>query len=109
MRDFELIYASELEKKQNESGALVVDIRDSEEYKKEHWPGAVNYPYNQIERGGNGLPRNRKLIFYCDHGGGSMQIAQMLGRQGFQVASVVGGYEAMKKFTKSYFKNRQNM
>ena len=38
-----------------------------------------------------------------------MQLAQMLGRQGFHVASVVGGYEAMKKFSKTYFKNPRNM
>jgi len=25
------------------------------------------------------------------------------------VASVVGGYEAMKKISKNYFKNRENM
>lgn len=109
MRDFELIYASELEKVQKESDALVVDIRQPMEYERGHWPGAVNYPYTKIERGGNRLPQNRKLILYCDHGGGSMQLAQMLGRQGFHVASVVGGYEAMKKFSKTYFKNPRNM
>ena len=52
---------------------------------------------------------NRKLILYCDHGGGSMQMARMLGEQGYHVASVVGGYEAMKKISKNYFKNRENM
>ena len=54
-------------------------------------------------------PKNRKLILYCDHGGGSMQMARMLGEQGYHVASVVGGYEAMKKISKNYFKNRENM
>ena len=42
MRDFELIYASELEKVQKESDALVVDIRQPMEYERGHWPGAVN-------------------------------------------------------------------
>ena len=28
---------------------------------------------------------------------------------GYHVASVVGGYEAMKKISKNYFKNRENM
>ena len=38
-----------------------------------------------------------------------MQMARMLGEQGYYVASVVGGYEAMKKISKNYFKNRENM
>lgn len=109
MKDFELIYASQLRAKQRESRPLVIDIRDRKEYEREHWPGAVSYPYDQLERGTVCLPKNRKLILYCDHGGGSMQMARMLGEQGYYVASVVGGYEAMKKISKNYFKNRENM
>ena len=40
MKDFELIYASQLRAKQRESRALVIDIRDRKEYESEHWPGA---------------------------------------------------------------------
>ena len=32
MKDFELIYASQLRQKQRESRALVIDIRDRKEY-----------------------------------------------------------------------------
>lgn len=109
MKDFELIYASQLRAKQRESRALVIDIRDRKEYEREHWPGAVSYPYDQLEQKTAHLPKNRKLILYCNHGGGSMQMARMLGEQGYHVASVVGGYEAMKKISKNYFKNRENM
>ena len=49
MKDFELIYASQLRAKQRESRALVIDIRDRKEYEREHWPGAVSYPYDQLE------------------------------------------------------------
>ena len=62
MKDFELIYASQLRAKQRESRALVIDIRDRKEYESEHWPGAVSYPYDQLERGTARLPKNRKLI-----------------------------------------------
>lgn len=60
MKDFELIYASQLRAKQRESRALVIDIRDRKEYESEHWPGAVSYPYDQLERGTARLPKNRK-------------------------------------------------
>lgn len=109
VKDFELIYASQLLQKQRENRALVIDIRDRDAYEREHWPGAVNYPYEMIEEGRVRLPKNRKLILYCDHGGGSMQMARMLGEQGYQVASVVGGYESIKKISKNYFKNPRNM
>lgn len=66
--------------------------------------GAVNYPYDDISRGKRYLPKGRKLILYCEHGGGSMQMARMLGQEGYQVATVVGGYEAMKKFRKTISK-----
>ena len=55
------------------------------------------------------MPKGRKLILYCEHGGGSMQMARMLGQEGYQVATVVGGYEAMKKVQENYFKNRRNV
>ena len=95
--DFTIVYASELMDRIRKSNALLVDIREKEDYEKEHWPGAVNYPYELFESGNLRLPRTRKLILYCEHGGGSMQIARMLGREGYRVATVVGGYEALKK------------
>ena len=109
MRMFEIVYASEVEKILRESHGILIDIRDSEEYRKGHWPGAINKPYNQMEQMGNRLPKNRKLILYCEHGGGSMQLARNLGREGYHVATVVGGYEAMKKVQENYFKNGQNV
>ena len=36
MKDFELIYASQLREKQRESRALVIDISDRNEYEREH-------------------------------------------------------------------------
>ena len=43
MKDFELIYASQLRAKQRESRALVIDIRDRKEYEREHWPGMISW------------------------------------------------------------------
>ena len=40
MKDFELIYASQLRQKQRESRALVIDIRDRKEYER-----AVSYTH----------------------------------------------------------------
>lgn len=95
--DFQIVYASQLQQVLRESGGVLIDIREPEDYIAGHWPGAVNYPYEMFENRSLRLPRNRKLILYCEHGGGSMQIARRLGREGYHVATVVGGYEALKK------------
>lgn len=107
--DFQIVYASQLEQVLRESRGVLIDIREPEDYQAGHWPNAVNYPYELFEQKKLRLPKNRKLILYCEHGGGSMQIARMLGRQGYQVATVVGGYEALKKVQENYFKNRRNV
>lgn len=107
--DFELVYASELDTMLKRSRGILIDIRSRQEYQKEHWPGAVNYCYEDIESGRIRLPANRKLVLYCDHGGGSMQLARNLGKEGYHVVTVVGGYEAMKKFKENYFKNWRNV
>lgn len=95
--DFQIVYASQLKQVLRESRGILIDIREPKDYKKGHWPGAVNYPYEKFEEGRLRLPKNRKLILYCEHGGGSMQIARRLGREGYLVATVVGGYEALRK------------
>lgn len=107
--DFQIVYASQLEQVLRDSRGVLIDIREPEDYQAGHWPHAVNYPYELFEHKTLRLPKNRKLILYCEHGGGSMQIARMLGRQGYQVATVVGGYEALKKVQETYFKNRRNV
>ena len=66
--DFTIVYASELMDRIRKSNALLVDIREKEDYEKGHWPGAVNYPYDDISRGKRYLPKGRKLILYCEHG-----------------------------------------
>jgi thiosulfate sulfurtransferase len=97
VKTFELVYASELEQVLREPGTLLIDIRDRESYKAGHWPGALCYPYDELEQRRVYLPKNRKLILYCEHGGGSMQMARKLGQEGYTVMTVVGGYESMKK------------
>lgn len=82
MKDFELIYASQLRQKQRESRALVIDIRDRKEYEREHWPGAVSYPYDQLERGTARLPKNRKLICTATMGEEACRWRVCLGNRG---------------------------
>ena len=42
------------------------------------------------------LPKNRPLVLYCDYGSTSLLAARKLGREGYEVYTVVGGIEAMR-------------
>ena len=46
--DFQIVYASQLKQMLRESRGILIDIREPEDYKKGHWPGAVNYPYEKF-------------------------------------------------------------
>ena len=81
--NFQVIYARDLAKVQREQRALVVDIRPKERYEKEHWPEAVNYVEGEVDFT-KVLNKKRLVIFYCQHGGGSMQMARKLGLKDFR-------------------------
>ncbi len=94
--DFRLIQPSEIEG-QVKRGAILIDVREPEEYRTFHYPNAKNIPYDRLEAWKRRLPRSRPLVLYCEHGSTSLMAARMLGREGFEVYTVIGGLEAMKK------------
>lgn len=94
---FSIIYPKDIERFRIEKRAILIDVRSREEYKRSHWSGAINYPEEEIVDYTKVLGKKRPIIIYCQHGGSSMQIARMLGKNGYETGSVVGGYEAMKK------------
>jgi thiosulfate sulfurtransferase len=99
--NFEVIYPKNLDAYLREHPAILIDVRTREEYWSGHWAGAVNYPYAEVERWEKRMPGNAVLVFYCSHGGNSMQIARRLGLQGYKTATVIGGYPAMEKWMKN--------
>lgn len=103
--NFSIIYPKDVEQLRWENRAILIDIRSREEYKKGHWKDAINFPEEEITDYTKVLSKKRFLILYCQHGGSSMQLARTLGKMGYSVGTVIGGYEAMKKIEESYFKN----
>jgi len=95
---FAIVYPKDIESLRIEKRAILIDIRSRGEYREGHWEGAINYPEEEIEDYTKVLGRRRRLILYCGHGGASMQVARILGKQGYEVGTVVGGYDAMKKY-----------
>lgn len=95
---FSVVYPKDIERLRIEKRAILIDIRSRDDYREGHWEGAINYPEEDVEDYTKILLRKRPIIVYCQHGGSSMQLARTLGRNGYDVGSVVGGFEAMRKY-----------
>lgn len=51
-----------------EKNYLLVDVRQPDEYAREHIPGAVLIPLGELETRRNELPTDRDILFYCRSG-----------------------------------------
>ncbi len=98
---FEIVYPKDIERLRIDKKAILIDIRSRNDYREGHWEGAINYPEMEVEDYTKVLTKKRPVILYCQHGGSSMQQARNLGKKGYEVGSVVGGYEAMRKYKES--------
>ena len=77
--------------------AVVLDVREPEEFERGHVPGAVNVPQSDIATRLDEIPRDRPILTICQSGMRSVRSAQFLRQQGYQnVASVVGGTAAWR-------------
>lgn len=83
-----------------EQGALLVDIRDTSEYRREHIPGARSFPLAAIQAGQEiDNPEGRPVIFHCLSGGRTAQNARALAAAAGPVPVwiLVGGINAWKR------------
>jgi hydroxyacylglutathione hydrolase len=77
--------------------AVVLDVREPEEYAQGHVPGAINLPQAELASRLEELPHDRTLLTMCRSGSRSLRAAQFLEQAGFdRVASVKGGTEAWR-------------
>lgn len=52
----------------NKQKALVIDLRDPNEFKKGHITGSDNIPYAKLNDKGNHFPKDRPIVFVCNLG-----------------------------------------
>lgn len=72
--------------------ALVVDVREPDEWAAGHAPGAVHIPMGDIPARLDELPStDASLPVICRSGGRSQRAVQWLVQQGFDVVNVDGG------------------
>ena len=82
-----------LEEYRSTPGAVLVDVREPDEFASGHIPGAVNAPLSTINQ--VSLPKDKPLFLYCLRGTRSKQAAGILKRMGYTVKSIGGisGYK----------------
>ena len=84
---------------------LLVDVREPDEHRLGHLPGAVLIPRGTIEPAADlhfpkrhpelSQARKRRVVLYCGTGGRSALACDVLQEMGFEnVASLAGGYAA---------------
>jgi rhodanese-related sulfurtransferase len=77
-----------------ENGALLLDIRESHEWRAGHAPKARHIPLGQLTRRARELPAGRLVITTCRRGHRSARAAAMLAADGRDVANLTGGMTA---------------
>ncbi|MCI5883610.1 MAG: rhodanese-like domain-containing protein [Clostridiales bacterium] len=98
---FSIISIQQLPMWLSREGTILIDLREREEYQKEHIKGAVNIPYVRWEEEKDGWKHQfSTLIFYCDRGNQSMYAAKEMNRLGYQAVSIAGGFESYRIWKK---------
>ncbi len=72
-------------------GAVVLDVRNPDEYQLGHVPGAVLIPLDQLAVRQDEIPDGDPLYVICAVGGRSLTATQALVGAGYPALSVAGG------------------
>lgn len=73
---------------------LFVDLRDPEDYQEGHFRGAVNIPYDRLEKEKKRLWGYQRIFFYCDRGNLSLMACRDMKRNGYPAVGIWGGVHA---------------
>lgn len=78
-------------KEAQDAGAMLIDVRESSEYRSGHAPGARHISVQVIERRLGEIPKERQIIVVCQSGMRSQRAAEILSSNGYKVLNVSGG------------------
>src|SRR6185437_1073096 len=71
--------------------ALLLDVREPDEWCIEHAPGAVLLPTGRVNDRRDELPRDRRIVVVCRSGGRSAAVTASLRRSGYDAVNLAGG------------------
>lgn len=79
-------------------GAVLLDVRDPDEFEEGHIAGALNIPLNDLRARLGELPRDKELWVYCQVGLRGYNAVRLLVQHGFPAKNLSGGlltYDAL--------------
>jgi rhodanese-related sulfurtransferase len=83
-----------------QTDALIVDVRESEEFEAGHIPAAINLPLSQMRQRYAELPKDREIWLTCRVGQRAYYATRFLVQHGYRARNLSGGYttyEAMRE------------
>ena len=83
-----------VEEYRNTPGTVLLDVREADEFRSGHIPGAVNVPLSAVNQ--VTLPKEKPLYVYCLRGTRSKQAVSCLKRMGYQNVKSIGGIASYK-------------
>jgi rhodanese-related sulfurtransferase len=84
---------------QPDADVVLLDVRETYEYRPRRAKGAINFPMSQLQRRADEVPRDRELLVICEHGVRSAQVVAFL-RQRLGITRAVnveGGTDAWER------------
>lgn len=95
---FFMLHPREMEQVRNQKNAIVVDLREREDYQRFHYKNAYHMPYKENECWLDNFTRGKVYILYCDYGNVSLLVARKLSQRGITAYTVVGGVNGIRHF-----------
>ncbi len=71
--------------------AVMIDVREADEWRAGHVPGATHLPLGELAARIADIPRDREVLLFCRSGNRSGKATQFLRAQGFERARNVEG------------------
>jgi rhodanese-related sulfurtransferase len=81
-----------------ETGPIVLDVREENEFRVMRVPGAVLLPMSVFPERYQALPKDRPLLVMCAAGRRSLVVSEFLTRNGYtDTVNVTGGIDAWRR------------
>ena len=79
-------------KEKIDNGAILVDVREQNEYDAQHIPGSILIPLSEFETRFEELPKDKALVMQCRSGARSARAGDYLLASGYtDVVNMAGG------------------
>ena len=77
-----------------ENGAVLIDVREQNEFDEARIPGATLIPLSEFASRYSEMPKNQEIVLMCAGGVRSAQAAQFAAQHGFKLTNLEGGIKA---------------